>query len=325
MKKSTLPDNVKKASYHETYRKLFNDAPPARVERGLSQASILSPGRGFMGAFDYTMQVQVGCPAGCLHCYVPAGFRMTPASVRGPGGRTWGFVVRDKQRALEELKGRLLAGDLANRTIYWSGITDPYAASPVVTRGIWSILQATPMSLRPRRIAVQTRFRPDRDVELLARYSRESRPRDSGPAVIVSYSIGTDRNDLIRAWERATPSFEQRCQTVKSLCQTGVFVVVTLSPFAKWRDLKGTLSLFREWGVAYVTVLFFKDHGPTTTPKLFLAYLKRRHPELFDAAWRASRLAEIREVFGESRVLPGQAGFASLVAPHLVLSQDGKE
>ena len=54
----------------------------------------------------------------------------------------------------------------------------------------------------------KTRFRPDRDVELIREYCHSTSPSDEGPSVLVSYSIGTDRNDLIHVWERATPLFE---------------------------------------------------------------------------------------------------------------------
>ena len=311
--------NTGAGSYRGTYVALFGETPPASVHRGESDANIFSPGRGFMEKFNLTLQIQVGCPGACRFCYVPAGFRMTPPAVRGEQGRQWGFVVRDKTKAVQEFEQRLSEGELADRTIYWSGITDPYAAPPRVTRAIWQALSDAPLHLRPRRLAVQTRFRPDRDLELIARYSRESRPRDDGPAVVVSYSIGTDRNDLIRAWERATPPFEQRCHAVRNLCEAGVFVVVTLSPFAKWHDLQGALRQFREWGVAYFTVLWFKHKGTTTTPKLFLAHLREVHPELLDPDWQAARLREMREVCGSDLVIPGKEGFDTLAQPQLVV------
>jgi hypothetical protein len=52
------------------------------------------------------------------------------------------------------------------------------------------------------------------------------------------------------------------------------------------------------------------------TPKPFLAYLRAEHPQLLDADWQAERLAEVLGVFGVGCVLVGQAGFASLAAPH---------
>ena len=169
-----------------------------------SQADILSPGRGFMDVFDFTMQLQVGCPGGCLFCYVPSRARLTPPAVRGPDGRNWGFLVRNKEKVIEKLEKHLQRGVLADKTVYGSGVTDPYAAPPSITRSLWTTLLHTPAALRPRRIAIQTRFRPDRDVAQIKRYAAETVSSDGGPAVVVSYSIGTDRNDLIAAWEHAT-------------------------------------------------------------------------------------------------------------------------
>jgi hypothetical protein len=180
------------------------------------------------------------------------------------------------------------------------------------------LLAAAP-SVHPRRLAIQSRFRVDRDASLIADYCRTSIPSDGGPAVVVSFSVGTDRNDVIRLWERATPSFEQRLRAMDALCRAGIFVVATLSPFGPWKDLPGTLRLLNSLGVRYVTVLFFKqEHYCASTPAPFLAYLRREWPDLLDANWHADRLAETVEVFGDHRVLQDQIGFSSLAAPHLV-------
>src|SRR5690606_1263318 len=144
-----------------------------------------------------TMQTQVGCPAGCLFCYVPSGRMLTPGAVRGESGERWGFEVRPKEKVLELFQGHLERGEVAGKSIYWSGVTDPYATSAAQTRDIWETLYRAEGHLRPRRIIVQTRFRPDRDVDLMADYERSTFTPDGGPAVVVSYSIGSDRNDLI--------------------------------------------------------------------------------------------------------------------------------
>lgn len=241
-------------AYETTYRQLFDTPPPSSVTIGESEADIISQGRGFVGAFDLTMQLQVGCPGGCLFCYVPTGTRLTPEAIKGPQGQTWGYQLRNKRNVLQKLKCHLAEGHLANKTIYWSGVTDPYAASPSVTQALWQILYDVPAYLRPRRIVVQTRFRPDRDVILMREYYHSTSTTDQGPPVVVSYSIGTDRNDLIRAWERATPPFEQRLKSIKSLRQAGVFVVATLSPFGLWNDLPAALEQFKSWGVLILLV-----------------------------------------------------------------------
>ncbi len=198
-------------TYNTTYQTLHGMTPPASVTWETSTADILSPGRGFMHAFDFTMQVQVGCPGGCLFCYVPTRARLTPPAVREKNGQTWGFHVRNKQDVLSKLTKQLRNGALADKTIYWSGITDPYAAPPTLTQAIWHTLLDTPAHLRPRRIAVQTRFRPDRDATLMQAYATTTQASDEGPPVLVSYSIGTDRNDLIAAWERPRPALSNAC------------------------------------------------------------------------------------------------------------------
>jgi len=307
------------ATFRELYIRLFGKEPPGSVSVGESQADILTAGRGFMDGFDFTMQLMVGCPGGCLFCYVKNGYMLAPTSVKGILGDLWGFILRNKERPIEKFRAHLEKGVLANKTLYWSGITDPYASSPKVTRGIWETLCTVPPELLPKRIAVQSRFRPDRDAEIIAQYVAQTRPSDGGPAVVFSYSIGTDRSDLIAAWERATPSFEQRTNCVTTLREAGLLVVVTMSPFGLWNDLQGTLQRFKEMGVAYVTMLFFKcGTRSANTPRNFLDHLSETHPELLDEHWQQERVAEARAIFGQDRVLVGQDGFISLTRPHTV-------
>lgn len=269
-----------------------------------------------MKGFDYTMQTQVGCPARCEFCYVKTGARLAPKEVR----ENWGFDVRIKRNVAQKLRKHLEKGDLSDRTLYWSGVTDPYAANPSVTQQLWQILCETPSQLRPRRIVVQTRFRPDRDAEFMVRYSYSTTTSDSGPPVVVSFSVGTDRNDLIRAWERATPIFEQRMKSIETLRQAGIYVVPTLSPFALWNDLPVTLEQFKAWGIPYITVLFFKEKTPSAnTPPEFLAYLRREYPMLLNPIWQAKKVEEMKAIYGDERVLVGQAGFTSLASPHRIV------
>lgn len=284
---------MSRAEYERVYAQVHHVAPPQKVQVGSSNADIISDARGFMGGFDYTMQLQVGCPGGCLFCYVPAGRFLAPAAVKGEGGREWGFQVRNKEKALARFARHLRAGTLADKTLYWSGITDPYASAPVLTRALWQTLLDSPASLRPRRIVVQTRFRADRDAEQMAAYARTTQPADSGPAVLVSFSMGTDRADLIRAWEHATPDFEQRLQAVTTLRQAGLYVVTTLSPFGLWNDLSGTMAHLDTLGVAYITILFFKEStASANTPRPFLAYLRSHYPQLVTGTCIISKPAQ---------------------------------
>ena len=90
-------------TYDQTYLQIHGQPPPQKVTFAESDADIISVGRGFMGGFDYTMQIQVGCPGGCLFCYVCEGFRLAPKDVR----QNWGFEVRSKRNVEQKLRKHL--------------------------------------------------------------------------------------------------------------------------------------------------------------------------------------------------------------------------
>lgn len=306
--------------YKEHYRQLFNTEVPTKVSVGTSSADIFQHARGFLKPYDLSLQQSVGCPCGCSYCYVPAGNLLAPKDVRGEKGELWGYRVKHKENVVEKLRKHIKKGTLSDRVIYWSGVTDPYCSPPTMSAEIWRTLRSAPHHLRPRRIVVQTRLRPDRDKGVIAEYVEATKTSDGGPPVVFSYSIGTNRNDIIKSWERATPTFEQRLACVSNLLETGLFVVVTLSPFSPWHDFLSALEEFKSLGVAYITILFFKfDTRSANTPLPFQHYLEREMPELIDPDWQLARLAEARSVFGTDRVLVGQEGFASLTAPQLVV------
>ena len=305
-------------SYEQIYQRFFNAPPPEHVKYGDSKTDILREARGFIEGFDLTMQTQVGCPGGCLFCYVPSGRMLTPESLRGG---QWGFEVRPKREVVKKFEAHLREGALADKTIYWSGVTDPYATRPAETRAIWDALNNAPAHLRPRRIAIQTRYRPDRDASVISEYTRTTTRSDGGPAVVVSYSVGSDREDLIRAWEKATPSYKQRMTAIQTLRESGIWVVPTLSPFGLWSDLEGTLRQFKAWQIPYITCLFFKKATDSAnTPSPFLTYLEHEYPMLLDSEWQREQLTRLEAVYGD-HVLLSKAGFASLAAPHRALEK----
>ena len=248
---------------------------------------------------------------------------LTPAKVRGKKGDNWGFLVRNKVKVIEKLSQHLSKGKLTDKTVYWSGVTDPYAAPPAITNELWKTLLNAPQALRPRRIVIQTRFRPDRDVALIKEYANSTIATDGGPAVLISYSVGTDKNSLISAWEKSTPLFEQRMNAIKTLRQAGLFVVATLSPFGLWNDLSGTLTQFKIWGVAYITCLFLKENTRSSnTPSLFLDFVRKTNPILLNPQWQRERIQEMKDIYGNHLVLVGQNGFESLATPLSITQND---
>ncbi len=56
----------------------------------------------------------------------------------------------------------------SDKTVYWSGVTAPYAAAPALTSAVWHTLEASDVMLRPRRLVVQTRFLAGRDAKRMA-------------------------------------------------------------------------------------------------------------------------------------------------------------
>lgn len=309
------------SAFEITYESLHSLSPPNH-ERGSSRAPVFSKTSGFLRGFDLTLQLQVGCPGGCLFCYVPSNPWFTSARARGKSGRLWGYRFYEKEAIEEQLREATDSGALADKTIYWSGVTDPYAARPPITKSLWEILNAAPTEQRPRRLVIQTRFRPDRDRKAIANYEASSASSDGGPAVVVSYSVGTDRDDVIRAWEKSTPSFPQRMDCISRLRELDLTVIPTLSPFALWNDLDGTLDQFKDLGVPYLTVLFFKNLGrnarSANTPSLFLQYLNREYPELLDPRWQREQLERLKKRFGPDSVIEGHPGFETLMRPQEV-------
>ena len=295
--------------YDRTYREVKGTDRPGKLETGVSKAGIISPSRGFLNGFDFTMQLQVGCPGGCLFCYVPNSPRLAPADIRS----RWGFEIREKKNPAARLKKYLDRGVLAGKKIYWSAVTDPYAVRGQVTRDLWKTLLDTPPDLRPCRIVVQSRFRVNRDRNLISDYAASTRSLDGNPPVVVSLTIGTDRDDLIHSWERATPDYGQRMKTLEDLRESGIKVTPTLSPFSIWNDLELTLRRFRDLDIRLLSVIFLKDRTSTaSTPEDFLQYIRKNHPFLLEKSWQAEQLSLMESVMGAGNVLVGQQGFALL-------------
>lgn len=298
--------------YDRTFREIKGLERPGKMKTGESKAPIISPARGFLKGFDYTMQLQVGCPGGCLFCYVPNAPRLAPADLRSH----WGFEVREKKHSAARLQRLLSRGILADKKVYWSAVTDPYAVKGAVTRDLWKTLLAAPRDLRPCRIVVQSRFKVDRDKALLAEYSSTTGSSDGLPPLVISLTIGTDRDDLIHSWERATPDHGQRMKTLQALRKTGIRVVPTLSPFSIWNDLELTLHRFREMDIRIISVIFLKEKTSTAnTPAPFLEYIRKNHPCLLDKSWQKDQLALMESVMGTGNVLEGEQGFYCLAVP----------
>ncbi len=189
------------------------------VSKGASQvvrtqaSSILTPGKGFMDEFDYTMNPYSGCAFGCTYCY--AAFFSRCAKDRSE----WGNWVRAKENALELLT-KYRNKSLDGKSIYISSVTDPY--QPIerelrLTRGLLEELAAyhTP------RVVIQTRSPlVSRDIDVIKTISK----------VQVNMTVTTDSEKVRRVFEPYCPSNALRLKTVTELVSEGISVCITLAP-----------------------------------------------------------------------------------------------
>jgi DNA repair photolyase len=83
-----------------------------------SASSILTPGKGFMDAYDYTLNPYSGCTFGCNYCYA-AFFSRTEEQKNN-----WGYWLKVKENALHLLL-KYRKKPLIDKTIYLSSVTDP--------------------------------------------------------------------------------------------------------------------------------------------------------------------------------------------------------
>ncbi|MDE2746234.1 MAG: radical SAM protein [Chloroflexota bacterium] len=173
-------------------------------------SQILTPGAGYLGEYDYSLNPYVGCSFGCSYCY--AAFFAPPEQQA-----SWGDWVRVKQNAA--LKLSRIRRSLAGKTIYLSSATDPY--QPIerrlqLTRSLLPILAE-----KGAHLVVQTRSPlVTRDIDLLQRFDR----------ACVNFSITTDSEAVRRAFEPRNPPIQDRLQAAREIAEAGIPVAITMTP-----------------------------------------------------------------------------------------------
>ena len=105
---------------------LFNDDPKNQNKSigksaidYIQASSILSPGKGFMDAYDFTLNPYSGCTFGCNYCYAAFFARSEDEK------NNWGYWLKVKENALALLI-KYRKKPLLNKTLYMSSVTDPY-------------------------------------------------------------------------------------------------------------------------------------------------------------------------------------------------------
>ena len=218
-------------------------------------SSILTPGQGFMEAYDFSLNPYSGCAFGCTYCY--AAFFARDPKLRDE----WGYWCTVKENAAELVRKaaqttrKYPLGKLANASIYMSSVTDPY--QPVegkvgLTRAILEVLAKLPAERQPR-LVVQTRGSlVTRDIDLLSRIG----------TVRVNMTVTTDSETVRKVFEPACPSNEQRLRAVKEVREAGLETCITLTPLLPVEEPERFAAVLLETGVQrYVVQSFHAGQG----------------------------------------------------------------
>ncbi len=131
----------------------------------------------------------------------------------------WGQFTTFKSNAAE-----LLAKELRPaQRIYCSPMVDPFQPAEATQQQMRGILQPL-LNAPPRVFTIQTRGPLIlRDLDLLRQFP-------SSRTLRVSFSLPTNRSEILKLYEPHAPSFEERIDTIRKLSDAGIQTYATLAP-----------------------------------------------------------------------------------------------
>lgn len=278
---------------------LFSFSEERRDKLGKSRleyvqsASILTPGKGFMNSYDFTLNPYSGCSFGCNYCYAAFFARSEQEK------NDWGYWVKVKENALALLiKQR--RKPLYQKTIYLSSVTDPY--QPVekelgLTRSILKEL----INYHKVRLVVQTRSPlVTRDIDLFKQFE----------SVQINMTVTTDSEEVRKAFEPSCPSNKVRMAAIQSVQDADVNTCITMTPLLPIMSPEDFVSNLLATGVKkFVVQPFHADKGK------FVASTRSEALALTEKySWTQERYEEVVDIFRKN--LPylgeGKSGFAPI-------------
>jgi DNA repair photolyase len=259
----------------------------------IQSASILTEGKGFMDAYDFTLNPYTGCTFGCNYCYAAFFSRSEEEK------NNWGYWLKVKENALALLIKKRKK-PLVDKTIYLSSVTDPY--QPIekeleLTRKLLKEL----IDYHRVRLVIQTRSQlVTRDIDLFLQFN----------IVQVNMTITTDSEEVRKAFEPLCPSNKTRLKAIKEVSDSGVNSCITMTPLLPIQDANSFIESLLETGVKkFVVQPFHPDKGK------FVASTREEAIKLTNTfGWDEKKYKEIVDLFKNK--LPfigeGKSGFAPL-------------
>lgn len=259
----------------------------------IKSASILTEAKGFMEAYDYTLNPYSGCSFGCNYCY--AAFFARSSDEKD----NWGNWLKVKENALQLLL-KWRKKPLINKTIYISSVTDPYQPIEKQLELTRSILKELSNCHKPR-LVIQTRS-PfiTRDLDILKRFE----------VAQVNMTVTTDSEDVRKAFEPLCPSNKSRLKAIKEVTEAGIQTCITMTPLLPIQDAKSFAQELLSTGVKkFIVQPFHADKGKfvASTRETALEQMKKMK-------WDNTKYADVVEIFRKE--LPwlgeGKQGFAPI-------------
>lgn len=195
-------------------------------------SSILTPGKGFLSSYDYSLNPYSGCSFGCNYCYA-AFFAFSKTSKDN-----WGYWVKVKDNALKLLT-KWRKKPLIDKTIYLSSVTDPYQPIENTLKLTRQILQEL-LDHHQVKLVVQTRSPLiTRDIDLLQKFD----------TVQVNMTITTDDEDVRKAFEPLCPSNQTRLKAIDQVHQAGIESCITMTPLLPVNDAAQFGQMLKDTGI----------------------------------------------------------------------------
>ena len=184
----------------------------------IQSSGILTPAKGFISKYKFTLNPYSGCSFGCDYCYARF-FSTNQENVNN-----WGKWIKVKENAIILLRKALFSKNpdkklVTNDTIYMSSVTDPYQPIEKHIKLTRMILEEL-IKVQPK-LTIQTRSPlVIRDIDLFREFNH----------IRVNISITTDSDTIRKKYEPFCPSIKSRFIAAQKLVDSDIPIGISISP-----------------------------------------------------------------------------------------------